>query len=192
MEATFFSTPADWRRWLLKHHAAAAELWVGFHKTKSGKPSITWPESVDEALCFGWIDGLRMGIDETSYRIRFTPRKATSIWSNVNVRRVAELEAAGRMTDAGRAAFARRKDSKSGVYGHERAAPATLPPAWQARFEKKTKAWAFFEAEAPSYRRVAYHWVMSAKQEATRERRFEQLVADSAAGQRVKPLRRPA
>ena len=193
--ATFFARPAVWREWLRKNHAKVNELWVGFYKTSSDKPSITWKESVDEALCYGWIDGLRQGIDAESYRIRFTPRKATSIWSKGNTARVAELEAEGRMTDAGRAAFAKRKESKSGVYSFERETPAELPADWQSRFEKKRKAWSFFSSQAPSYRRVAYHWVMSAKQDATRLRRFEQLLADSEAELRVAPLRprqRPA
>jgi uncharacterized protein YdeI (YjbR/CyaY-like superfamily) len=187
--ATFFAKPSAWRAWLRKNHAKATELWVGFHKTRTGKPSLTWKESVDEALCFGWIDGLRQGIDDGSYRIRFTPRKATSIWSKANIARVAELEAEGRMTEAGRAAFAKRKEAKSGVYSFERESPAELPPEWQSRFEKKKKAWSFFSAQAPSYRRVAYHWVTSAKQEATRLRRFELLLADSEAGLRVGPHR---
>jgi uncharacterized protein YdeI (YjbR/CyaY-like superfamily) len=187
--ATFFTKPAAWRAWLEKNHGRKTELWVGFHKTSTGKPSITWKESVDEALCFGWIDGLRQGIDDASYRIRFTPRKATSIWSKLNIARVAELEAEGRMTDAGRAAFANRKEAKSGVYSFERDKPAELPVEWQSRFEKKKKAWTFFSSQAPSYRRVAYHWVMSAKRDPTRLRRFEQLLADSDAALRVKPLR---
>lgn len=190
LEATFFAKPAAWRKWLAAHHAKETELWVGFHKTSTKKPSITWKESVDEALCYGWIDGRRQGIDEESYRIRFTPRKATSIWSKANIARVAELEAEGRMTDAGRAAFAKRKESKSGVYSFERDEPAALPPAWLARFKKLKAAWAWFSTQAPSYQRVAFHYVISPKQEATRERRFEELLRDSEAGLRVKPLRR--
>lgn len=189
--ATFFAKPSAWRAWLEKNHAKKDELWVGFYKTSTKKPSITWKESVDAALCFGWIDGRRQGIDEASYRIRFTPRKATSIWSKINIARVAELEAQGLMTDAGRAAFAKRKEAKSGVYSFERDKPAELPPDWQLRFEKTKKAWSWFSTQAPSYRKVAYHWVVSAKQEATRLRRFEQLLLDSANGLRVAPLRRP-
>lgn len=190
MEATFFDKPSAWRKWLEKHHATETELWVGFWKAGTKKPSITWKESVDEALCFGWIDGRRQGIDAESYRIRFTPRKATSIWSKINVARVAELEAEGRMRDAGRAAFAKRKEAKSGVYSFERESPAELPPAWLKRFKAAKAAWTWFSGQAPSYQRVAFHWVVSAKQEETRSRRFEELLADSANELRVKPLRR--
>ncbi len=190
-EILFFASPAAWRRWLARHHAKATEVWVGLYETKRGKPSITWPESVDEALCYGWIDGLRKSIDETAYKIRFTPRKATSIWSSVNVRRVAELEKQGRMEPAGRAAFAKRKADRSGVYSFERKEEAKLDPAMLRRFEKNAKAWAWFQAQAPRYRRTALHWVVSAKKEETRERRFEALVADSAGGRTIGPLTRP-
>jgi uncharacterized protein YdeI (YjbR/CyaY-like superfamily) len=188
-EGRFFATPEAWRRWLEKNHAKHDELWVGFHKRGTGKKSITWPEAVDEALCYGWIDGLRKSIDAEAYRIRFTPRKATSTWSSVNVRRIAELEKLGKMTDAGRAAFAKRREAKTGIYGHERTKAAELEPGWQARLEKDKKAWTYFQGEAPWYRRIAYHWVMSAKKEETRLRRFEQLLADSSKQQRIGPIR---
>ncbi|MBX3228432.1 MAG: YdeI/OmpD-associated family protein [Labilithrix sp.] len=189
-QATFFATPAAFRRWLAKNHAKATELWVGFHKKGTGKPSITWPESVDESLCYGWIDGLRQSIDEDAYRIRFTPRKPTSIWSKVNIARVAALEAEGRMTVAGRAAFARRSEEKSAVYAYERE-HATLTKEMQARFEKNEKAWSFFSSQPPSYRRVALYWVTSAKKEETRARRFAQLLTDSASGRRIAQLTPP-
>lgn len=176
----------------MKNHAKATELWVGYYKMSSKRPSITWPESVDEALCFGWIDGLRKSIDEESYKIRFTPRKKTSIWSAVNVARVAELEKLGKMTEAGRVAFSHRRDDRTGIYGHDRKTEAALPATWQAKLEKDRVAWAWFSARAPSYRRTAIHWVMSAKQEATRERRFEELLSASRRGTTVKPLTSPS
>lgn len=184
-DVLFFPNPAAWRRWLARNHVTAKEQWVGFYKTHTGKPSITWPESVDEALCYGWIDGLRKSIDETAYKIRFTPRKPTSIWSAVNIARVDELTKLGRMAAAGLAAFAKRKHEKSGVYGYERKKDAELEPAWQLRFERNKKAWTWFSTQAPWYRRIAYHWVMSAKKEETRLRRFEQLLSDSSKGERI-------
>ena len=187
----FFPTPAVWRRWLARYHDRKTELWVGFYKTKSGKPSITWPESVDEALCFGWIDGLRKSIDETAYKIRFTPRKPTSIWSAVNTKRVAELTEQGKMEPAGLAAFGKRTEAKSGVYSFERAAPAELTSELQRRFEKNAKAWTWFQTQAPWYRRTAIHLVMSAKKEETRLRRFEELLRVSALGERLGQLTSP-
>jgi uncharacterized protein YdeI (YjbR/CyaY-like superfamily) len=186
----FFATPAAWRSWLAAHHASEKELLVGFHKRDSGKPSITWPESVDEALCFGWIDGVRRRIDELSYSIRFTPRRATSIWSAVNLRRYAELEAAGRVEAAGRAVFAARDPKKSGLYSFEQRKQLVLPDELRAKLEKNKKAAAFFAGQAPWYQRAVTHWIASAKQEATRERRLAVLIEDSAAGRRIKPLDR--
>jgi uncharacterized protein YdeI (YjbR/CyaY-like superfamily) len=187
----FFATEKAWRAWLEKDHASADELWVGFYKKASGKPSITWPEAVDGALCFGWIDGLRKSIDEVSYKIRFTPRRPTSTWCKANIARVPALEALGLMTPAGRDAFAARKEAKSGIYSYEQRDIAELPPAMQARFEAFAKAWASFQKLPPGYRKTAIFWVMNAKQEATRERRLTQLIADSAAGRTIKPLTRP-
>jgi uncharacterized protein YdeI (YjbR/CyaY-like superfamily) len=183
----FFATPAAWRLWLATNHAHATELWVGFHKVGTGKPSITWPESVDEALSFGWIDGLRKSIDETAYKIRFTPRKPTSIWSAVNVRRVAELTKLGLMQPAGLAAFARRREDRTGVYSFDRKEAWALPPEWQARVDRM----AYFAARPPWYRRAAIHWVMSAKREETRQRRFDELLRASAEERPVGPLARP-
>ena len=189
-DPAFFETPDAFRRWLAKNHATKTELRVGFYKTKTGTKSITWSESVDEALCYGWIDGVRKGISADAYEIRFTPRKATSIWSNVNVKKVAALEAEGRMQPAGRAAFARRLESKTGIYGHDRATEAVLPAAWQKEFEAKKKAWAWFAACPPGYRKIAIHVVMSAKKEETRRRRFESLLVCSSEGRKLDQLAR--
>lgn len=175
MEARYFRTPADFRRWLQTHHAKETELWVGFHKVDSGEPSITWPESVDEALCYGWIDGRRQRVDEQRYRIRFSPRKPNSIWSSVNIRRMAELEAAGRVKPAGSTAFAARSTERSSVYSYERR-PEALPPAQRAVLDTDAAAAAFFDAQNGSYRRACCNWVAAAKQEATRERRLQSLL----------------
>jgi len=187
----FFATPAAFRAWLEKHHATESELLVGFHKRATGTPSITWPESVDEALCFGWIDGKRQSLGATSYTIRFTPRKPTSIWSAINVAKVEALTKAGKMHAAGLAAYAKRTAERTGVYSFERSEAAVLPPAQAKRLAANAKASVFFEAQPPWYRRAAIHWVISAKQEATRERRFAQLLGDSAAGRTIPPLTRP-
>jgi uncharacterized protein YdeI (YjbR/CyaY-like superfamily) len=186
---TFFRAPAQWRRWLEKNHTTAVDKWVGFHKRDSGKPSLTWPESVDEALCFGWIDGVRKSIDDQRYKIRFTPRKKGSVWSTVNVRRVAALRAQGRMHPAGEAAFAARTARKSGIYSYEQR-PAELIQPWLGLLKKNKVAWQFFSAQPPWYRRTAAWWVISAKREETRQRRFAQLAQDSAARRWIGPLRR--
>jgi uncharacterized protein YdeI (YjbR/CyaY-like superfamily) len=181
----FFRTPAAWRAWLEVNHARVPELWVGFHKVGSGIPSITWPQSVDEALCFGWIDGLRRSIDEDRYEIRFTPRRPGSTWSAVNIRRMAELTAEGRVHPAGAAVFARRKDDGLAIYAYEQRKTAELEPAQRAQFEKNRKAWAFWQTQPPSYRHVATHYVISAKREDTRARRLARVIADSARGERL-------
>jgi uncharacterized protein YdeI (YjbR/CyaY-like superfamily) len=188
---TFFATPAQFRAWLLAHHATKKELLVGFYKKGSGKPSINWPESVDEALCFGWIDGVRRSLGADAYTIRFTPRKPTSIWSAINVAKVAELTKLGKMRDAGQRAFALRTAEKTGVYSFERNQAARLTPRQEKTLRANAKAAAFFDAQPPGYRRVALHWVISAKQEETRARRLAQLIADSAAQRRIGPLTRP-
>lgn len=175
----FFATPAELRAWFAKHHASAAELLVGFWKTSSGVPSITWPESVDEALCFGWIDGLRKSGGERSYTIRFTPRRATSIWSAVNLKRVAELRAQGRMQPAGLKAFEGRDPDKAGIYSHEQRREG-FEAAHEAAFRKHAPAWAWFEARSASYRRAVYSWVGNAKQAATREKRLASAIEHSA------------
>jgi uncharacterized protein YdeI (YjbR/CyaY-like superfamily) len=179
----FFKTPADFRAWLEKNHLSVDELLVGFYKKSSGKPSITWPESVDEALCAGWIDGIRRRIDEESYSIRFTPRRTRSIWSLINTKRVAVLTADGRMLEAGLKAFAARDEKKTGVYSFERTA-ATFPPAYLKRFRANVKAWTFFNAQGDYYKRLATYWVTSAKQEETRLRRLATLIEKSVKSQK--------
>jgi uncharacterized protein YdeI (YjbR/CyaY-like superfamily) len=183
-ETTYFETPEAFRAWLEEHHATAKELWVGYHKKHTGRPSIDWPQSVDQALCFGWIDGVRKRIDDERFMIRFTPRKPRSIWSAVNVRRVAELEAMGLMHPAGRAAFARRQAQKSGIYSYEQR-PPDLPEEYAARLRADERAWAFWQAQPPGYRKTATWWVISAKQEETRQRRLAALIDACAEGRRV-------
>lgn len=175
MEARYFRTPAEFRRWLHSHHAKLEELWVGFHKVGSGEASITWPESVDQALCYGWIDGRRQRIDELRYRIRFTPRKASSIWSAVNIRRIAELEAAGLVQPAGTAAFAARREDRSRVYSHE-TRPEALDSPYAEQLAAQVQAAAYFAAQIASYRRACCNWVNSAKQAPTRQRRLDSLL----------------
>jgi uncharacterized protein YdeI (YjbR/CyaY-like superfamily) len=189
MTPTFFATPAKFRAWLAKHHGTSDELWVGFHKKGTGKPSITWPESVDEALCVGWIDGVRKRIDDESYMIRFTPRRPDSTWSAVNVARVAELTRLGRMRPAGLAAFERRREDRTAVYTYEQpAADVAFDAAAERTFRASRKAWAFFEAQPPGYRKLMTRWVMSAKREETRMRRLASLIETSASGRRVDAL----
>ena len=189
-EPTFYATPEEWRAWLAEHHADAREHWVGFHRRASGRPSMTWSESVDQALCFGWIDGVRKRVDDARYMIRFTPRKPSSRWSRANVARVAELTDAGLMHPAGRAAFEAR--TAEGTYSYEQRDAASFDPERERRFRGDEGAWAWFQAQAPGYRRTATHWVMSAKREETRDRRLAALIEDSAAGRRIGPLRRPS
>ena len=180
---TFFETADQFRDWLKKNHLSATELVVGFRKVGTGQPSINWPDSVDEALCFGWIDGVRRRIDEDSYQIRFTPRKPGSIWSHVNVAKVHVLLAAGRMCPVGIRAFDARTDVKTGVYAFERQTPAELGEVELKFFKKQKVAWSYFEQCPPGYRKVMLHWVTGAKQIATRERRLTQLI-DACAEQR--------
>jgi uncharacterized protein YdeI (YjbR/CyaY-like superfamily) len=186
----FFRSPEQFRAWLEAHHEQEAELLVGYYKRGTGRPSMTWAESVDEALCFGWIDGVRRGIDDESYTIRFTPRQRRSTWSAVNIERAGELIEQGRMTPAGLAAFERRTDDRSRIYSHERGTAPKLEPDQEARFRANEAAWAWFQRQAPFYRRQALHWVVSGKRPETRERRLAALIEDSAAGEKVKPLRR--
>jgi uncharacterized protein YdeI (YjbR/CyaY-like superfamily) len=189
-ETLFFRTPADFRAWLEKHHATHQELSVGFYKREAGRPSITWPESVDVALCYGWIDGVRNSIDEISYRIRFTPRKPTSTWSAINVRRAREMTRLGLMHPAGIKAFEARQDDKTGIYAYEQRRHAKLRPADERKFRASKKAWEYFQAQPPWYRRTAAYRVISAKQEETRQRRLAQLIKDSEAGRPIKELTR--
>jgi uncharacterized protein YdeI (YjbR/CyaY-like superfamily) len=188
-EPTFFESPVDFHKWLKEHHASAKELWVGFHKKGTGLPSLTWPQSVDEALCFGWIDGVRKRIDDTSYKIRFTLRKASSIWSAVNIKRVQELSELGLMQPAGLKAFETRDQKKAGLYAYENR-PAELPEEYAKEFRANKKAWEFFTAQAPSYQRTCIWWVVSAKQEKTRQKRLATLIADSARGEKTGILNR--
>jgi uncharacterized protein YdeI (YjbR/CyaY-like superfamily) len=185
----YFESPAAWRRWLTEHHADSDELWVGFHKRATGKPSLTWPESVDEALCFGWIDGLRKRVDADRYKIRFTPRRPGSIWSTVNVRRVAELTKLKRMRGAGIRAFKARTEAKTAVYSFEQRDNPKLKPAQARQFKASADAWRFFTTQAPSYQRITTWWVISAKQEATQLRRLDILIAESARGRRIDLLK---
>ena len=181
----FFSTPDKFAAWLEKHHGAAEELLVGFYKRGAERPSMTWPESVDQALRFGWIDGVRRAIDEESYSIRFTPRKQGSTWSAVNIRRVAELEAQGLMRPAGRKAFAAREDAKSKTYSYERKEAAALDASLAAKLKANKKASAFMATLAPSYQRKIVHWVMAAKGEDVRLRRLSQAMAAFEQGEKL-------
>jgi uncharacterized protein YdeI (YjbR/CyaY-like superfamily) len=178
---TFFANQCDFRKWLQKNHNKETELLVGFYKVGSGKPSMTWSQSVDEALCFGWIDGVRKSIDKDSYQIRFTQRKPTSIWSAINIKKIEELTRQGLMQPAGLASFEKRKESKSKIYSYEKE-EAELTPNFIKQFKANKKAWDYFQSLAPSYKKISTHWVMSAKQEATQIKRLEQLISDSAAG----------
>ena len=185
VDATFFETPQAFRSWLQAHGTANSELLVGFHKVDSGRASMTWPQSVDEALCFGWIDGVRRRIDDTSYSIRFTPRRADSIWSAVNIRRANELIANGRMQPPGLVAFERRSARKSGVYSYEQRDSAEFGADELATFAQHPAAFSWFEAQPPGYRRLMKFRVMSAKQATTRARRLGQLIEFCIAGKRM-------
>jgi uncharacterized protein YdeI (YjbR/CyaY-like superfamily) len=185
MTTRFFRSPAGFRRWLAAHHADTSELIVGFYKKASGTAGISYKEAVDEALCFGWIDGIKKRVDEHRYTHRFTPRKAVSTWSVINVTRVTELIALKRMAAPGFAAFARRDPKKTGVYSFEKR-PAALDGALERAFKKQAAAWTFFRAQPPGYQRLLIHWVMSAKQQETRERRLAALVKSSAEGKRIR------
>ncbi len=184
MDPVFFQTPAALRAWFEQHQATEKELIVGFYKKGSGIPSVTWPESVDEALCVGWIDGVRRGLDAGRYTVRFTPRKAGSIWSAVNIGRVAALSAEGRMHAMGMAAFESRKAGRSGVYAYEQKERVELPEWCVIKFRDNSAAWAWFEQQAAWYRRTAAWRVISAKQEATRVKRLIKLIEASAKGER--------
>ena len=185
-EPQFFSTPAKFRQWLVKHHAIATEFTVGYWKVETGRPSMTWSESVDEALCFGWIDGVRKRIDEHAYQIRFTPRKASSTWSAVNIAKYANLVTEGRMTEAGERAYARRSDKRSAIYAYEQRHEAKLSTAEMRQFRGEPQAWDFFAKCPPSYRQVMIYWIVSAKKPETRARRLLQLIESSAEGERLR------
>jgi uncharacterized protein YdeI (YjbR/CyaY-like superfamily) len=181
---TYFRTPADLRKWFRANHAAAAELWVGFHKRGSGKPSITWPESVDEALCVGWIDGVRKSLDAESYTIRFTPRRKGSIWSTVNIARVKVLTAEKRMRPTGVKAFAARRENKSGIYSYEQRRDQLEQP-YRGLLKQNKAAFDFFQAQPPSYRKMIAWWIVSAKKEETCLDRLRKLMEASDKGRRL-------
>lgn len=188
-EPRFFRSQKEWRAWLEKNHATKTEQWVGFHKVGSDRKGISYKEAVDETLCFGWIDAVRRGGD-TTWSIRFTPRKKGSIWSAVNIRRIEELKAEGLVALSGLAAYESRNPARQQRYSFENR-DTVLTPDYELRFRAEAAAWQWFEAMPRSYRHPAVWWVMSAKQQATRERRLATLIEDSAAGRRIKPLRRP-
>ncbi|HEU4920495.1 MAG TPA: YdeI/OmpD-associated family protein [Candidatus Limnocylindrales bacterium] len=190
MEPIYFRGPAELRDWLDANHQTADEVYVGAWKKGTGRPSLTWEEIVDEALCFGWIDGVRRPVDGDRWAIRLTPRRKGSNWSDRNIGRVEALRAEGRMRPAGEDAFAARREDRSGVYSFEQRRELVLAQDEEARFRAEPAAWAWFSAQAPSYRRTAIFWVVSAKRPETRERRLATLIEDSAAGRDVKPIAR--
>ncbi len=185
METHFFQTPAEFRAWLVENHDTATEVGVVFHRKASGKPTMTWSDAVDQALCFGWIDGIARSLDETSRVQRFTPRKPKSNWSAVNIRKAEELTARGLMTPAGLAAFARREEARSRVYSYENRHLAALDPELEAMFRADAGAWEFFGKQAPSYRQTAIFWVISAQRDKTRSTRLARLIEVSAHGRRL-------
>jgi uncharacterized protein YdeI (YjbR/CyaY-like superfamily) len=188
----FFATADEWRQWLDAHHSDRQGLWVGFYKKGTGLPSVSYPEAVDQALCFGWIDGVRRAVDAVIYCNRFTPRRPNSHWSDVNIRRVGELTAQGLMQPAGLAAFAARQADRSGLYSFEQRDQARLEPAHEAQLRANAPAWEFFQAKPPWYRKTATWWIVSARQEATRLRRLATLIDCSAQGRTIPPLTRPS
>jgi uncharacterized protein YdeI (YjbR/CyaY-like superfamily) len=190
MKPKFFPSPSTWHAWLEEHHEKHDELLVGFYKVGSGKASITWPEAVDGALCFGWIDGVRKRLDEISYVIRFTPRRERSVWSAVNIKRVAELTTLGLMRAKGVQAFERRTGNRSEIYAYEQRKGAELSGAYEKQFRANKKAWKFFRAQPPWYQRTASWWVINAKKEETRLKRLGQLIEDSENGRTIRELRR--
>lgn len=185
MKPRFFATPEKFRTWLDQHHAKSAELLVGFYKKGSGKPSIDWPQSVDEALCFGWIDGVRRSLGADSYTIRFTPRRARSVWSSINIRRVKVLTKEGRMSAAGLAAFERRSRDRSAIYAYEQRDSAKLTPAETRVFKAQPVAWEFLCTVAPSYRQRVLYWVTSSRKPETRQTRLARVIAACAARKRL-------
>ncbi len=190
-EPIFFDSPAAFGAWLEEHHATETEVWVGMYKKATGKQVMNWSQAVDEALCWGWIDGIAKRFDDESHMQRFTPRKPTSNWSAVNVRKVEQLRKEGRMRPPGEAAFARRRPDRTGVYSFEQPDEPAFTPAQEAQFQAHAAAWAYWQARPPGYRRQATWWVISAKREETRARRLATLIEDCAAGRPIKPLRRP-
>ena len=192
MEPVFFASPPEFRAWLAENHDRASELWVGFHKKATRKPSMTWPESVDEALCYGWIDAVRKSLGPDAYAIRFTTRKPRSTWSAVNIGRARELIAVGRMQPAGLRAFEARSEERSGIYAYEQRHDAKLAPEDEREFRANEPGWSFFQAQPPWYRKTAIWWVVSAKRDETKRKRLRTLIEDSANGVRIRHLRRRA
>ena len=190
MKPTFFESPSKFRSLLKRNHDSVPELLVGFHKKASGKPSVTYKEALDEALCFGWIDGVRRNVDATSYSIRFTPRKTKSVWSAVNIKRAHELIAAGQMTPAGLAAFEKRDENRARQYSYERES-VEFDDASEQAFRANEKAWAFLRAQPRGYQRLHTWWVVSAKREETRAKRLAVLIEASAEGRRLDPMSSP-
>jgi len=188
-EVVHFESVRSFREWLEEHHERRDALWVGYWKKATGRPSLTWEESVDVALCFGWIDGIRRRVDDDAYTIRFTPRRPGSTWSRRNIERFGILREEERIHPAGEAAWEQRTAENSGIYSFEQDEEPTLPPGYLARLEADAEAWADWSERPPGYRRQVAHWITSAKREATRERRFRALLEDAAAGRKVKPLR---
>ena len=184
MKFKYFKSASEFRRWLAVNHARLGEIWVGFLKKDSGKGGLTYAEAVDEALCFGWIDGLKKRVDELSYTHRFTPRKPKSNWSRINIQHVERLKKAGRMTPAGLEAYAAREPERSGVYSFENA-PRRLAAADEKQFKADKTAWEFFQQQPPGYQRLAIWWVVSAKKPETRARRLGQLIAESRNAHRL-------
>ena len=183
----FFTTKEEFRHWLEHHHLTESQLLVGFYKVGSGKPSMTWPESVDQALCFGWIDGIRKNLDANSYSIRFSPRKPNSVWSPTNIRKMEELSLAGLMREPGLAIFNKRRADSSLLYSFEQN-NLSLLPEFELAFQANAQAWSYFQSQPKSYRKVAIKWVMTAKQATTREKRMLTLIHDCAEGRKIKPL----
>jgi len=184
MAPVFFESPASFRRWLEANHQTEKELLVGYYKVSTKKPSMTWSQSVDEAICFGWIDGIRRSVNDESYCIRFTPRNPKSNWSAVNIKKVEEMIRLGKMTSAGLAAFERRSDSRSVIYSYENR-PEKLDTEMEAQFQEHNKAWTFFNSQAPSYQKTGNYWVMSAKQKATRIQRLVKLIGACESAKRL-------
>jgi uncharacterized protein YdeI (YjbR/CyaY-like superfamily) len=188
MDPVFFRNQAALRSWFEQHHQSETELLAGYYKVETKKESVTWSQSVDEAICFGWIDGIRRSIDLDSYCIRFTPRRPGSNWSKVNIRKVEELTKQGLMYPSGLEAFSKRKDSDSGVYSYESLNQEVLDESMEKIFRQNGRAWSHFQAETPSYRKITVRWVLSAKQGVTRLNRLNELISSCAAGEKIKAM----
>src|SRR3954468_353577 len=188
-DATFFTSPRELREWFDANHETASELWLGSYKKSSGKPSVSWSDAVDEALCVGWIDSVRYSLDAERSAQRFTPRRPGSNWSAINVAKIAEPRAAGRLRPAGEGAYAKRREDRTAVYSFERREDAALTPEEEARFRANEPAWAWFSARPPSFRKQSLHWVVAVKRPETRQAHLETLIEASAAGRAIPPMR---